>query len=80
MVLRTCPNCLKTYETDLPGRPEGDRRPIQEIYPSAERYQREQLQTGFCSDKCWDQYLRADEGAVYDEKGKWISGGWREEE
>lgn len=54
---RTCPNCYREYETDLE-RPPYDDRPIQEIYPNAEPYQREQIISGLCSDQCWEEYTR----------------------
>ena len=52
--MRTCPGCKKRYIPDLLPR-EGDNRLIQLIYPDAEPYQREQLQSGYCSDKCIDE-------------------------
>ena len=51
-----CPNCKKVYEPELGER----KRPellIQQEFPDAKGYQREQLITGICSDKCWDEYL-----------------------
>jgi hypothetical protein len=54
--LKTCPNCGKTYTPKLT-RPEGDRRCIQDIYPDATREEREQLISGICSNKCWNEYL-----------------------
>jgi hypothetical protein len=53
---RKCPNCNKEYETELE-RPPLDTRSIQEIFPNSKPYQREQLITGICSDKCWNEYL-----------------------
>jgi len=51
-----CPNCYKVYEPEL-----GERKYpgllIQQEFPDAEEYQREQLITGLCSDECWDKYL-----------------------
>jgi hypothetical protein len=50
-----CPNCKKEYEPIL-----GKRRTsqlIQDEFPDATPEQREQLQTGICSDKCWDEWL-----------------------
>lgn len=52
-----CPNCGKHYTPDLPIPPASDNRRIQEIYPHTQPYQREQLLTGICSDKCWDEFL-----------------------
>jgi hypothetical protein len=51
-----CPNCKRYYEPILGKRKEPDKL-IQEEFPNAEPYQREQLITGLCSDKCWDEYL-----------------------
>ena len=48
-----CLVCGKEYEPVLQ-RPEGDARPIQQIFPNAPAWQREQLLSGICSDKCWD--------------------------
>lgn len=50
-----CPNCREGYYTVL------DRindRPIQEQYPDAPKWQREQLISGLCSDKCWREFLK----------------------
>lgn len=58
--LTICPQCGRHYAPDLPGPPSGQRRPMQEIYPDAKPYQREQLITGLCSDECWDAYLGSD--------------------
>lgn len=55
-MIRTCPNCKKVYETVL-DRPEGDNRPIQQIFPDAPSWQREQLISGICSNECWDEFL-----------------------
>jgi len=55
-VLKRCPNCGKVYETIL-NRPVGDNRCIQNIFPDAPAWQREQLLTGICSNKCWKEYL-----------------------
>lgn len=76
---RRCPQCKRIYETELEPTSDGL---IQKIYPDALPYQREQLKTGICSDKCWDEHLWGDrwiEVTVYDENGKWVSGGWRAE-
>lgn len=51
-----CPNCGKEYETEL-NKPEGDDRCIQDIFPNEPAWKREQLLTGLCSDKCWNEYL-----------------------
>ena len=50
-----CPNCQKAYEPEL-----GPRDPnqlIQDQFPDAKAYQREQYLSGICSDKCWTEYL-----------------------
>jgi len=51
-----CPSCLRHYFPEL-----GERRvpsvSIQVEFPHAKAYQREQLVTGICSDKCWSDYL-----------------------
>ncbi len=31
---------------------------IQDAFPDAQSYQREQLQTGICSNQCWDEFTR----------------------
>ena len=53
---QTCPNCHKIYETILERK---TRLPIQHEHPNAPAWQREQLITGICSDKCWKEYLGA---------------------
>jgi len=55
-----CPNCKRHYETIL-NRPKDDKRLLQEIFPYAPAYQREQLITGLCSDKCWTEYIGNEE-------------------
>ena len=64
MKTKICPQCGKTYVPDLIQeapqkvaswlRGEGL---IQSIFPTAQAYQREQLQTGLCSDDCFDDYV-----------------------
>ena len=54
--LTICPQCRKHYKPKLT-RPEGDARAIQIIFPNAQLFEREQLITGLCSDKCWRKYL-----------------------
>jgi hypothetical protein len=39
-----------------------ERALIQTVWPNATAIQREQLQTGICSDKCWDQFLGCCDG------------------
>jgi hypothetical protein len=52
---RRCPNCQEEYDTVLER--DGSGRTIQEQYPDAPTWQREQLLSGICSDDCWKQYL-----------------------
>lgn len=61
-----CPNCGEEYTPDLIKDPDFDDKfhewkvnqtLIQIVWPDATPIQREQLQTGICSDKCWDEYL-----------------------
>jgi uncharacterized Zn finger protein (UPF0148 family) len=50
-----CPNCNKHFYPVL-----GERNPyimIQEQFPDAKPWQREQLVSGICSQKCWTEYL-----------------------
>jgi len=56
--------CDKTYTPDLAleedfpvkfRRWKEERELIQNVWPDAKPIQREQLQSGICSDKCWDQ-------------------------
>lgn len=54
---KICPVCKKTYNTILE-KPKNDDRFIQDIYPNAPKYQREQLITGICSDKCWNRITK----------------------
>jgi hypothetical protein len=54
--METCPNCHKTYEPVLGERKHPDLL-IQVEFPYALPWQREQLITGICSDKCWDEFL-----------------------
>ena len=63
----TCPQCRKVYPPDLLPQDEPDAEEafnewkagelIQRVWPGATSIQREQLQTGICSDKCWDEFL-----------------------
>jgi len=50
-----CPNCKRIYEPEL-----GERKTnlnVQKEFPNATAIQREQLISGICSDKCWDEFL-----------------------
>ena len=55
--LTVCPECKKQYPPVLGERPEGDKRPIQFIFPDATIEQREQLISGLCSNRCWKEHL-----------------------
>jgi len=52
--LMVCPNCKKEYKPFLERK---DGELIQVTYPKATKEQREQLISGLCSDKCWNEYL-----------------------
>jgi len=63
-----CPNCKKIYEPNLKRmRPE---LKVQDEYPRAAPWQREQLISGVCSDKCWDELfiMGGEEGGDEDER------------
>jgi hypothetical protein len=53
-MIQTCPNCNRTYETVLERK---DTRSIQLQYPNEPAWKREQLISGICSDKCWDEFF-----------------------
>ncbi len=64
--MKKCPNCGKQYTPVLALDKMGMARwnsgmLIQEAWPHAKAIEREQLQTGICSDKCWDEFLGAEE-------------------
>lgn len=52
----TCPNCKRQYFPVLGERKRPDLC-VQAEFPGAKPYQREQLITGLCSDKCFVEYL-----------------------
>ena len=52
-----CPNCKKIYEPVLDRKTD---KLIQNEFPDSTLEQREQLISGICSDKCWDEYLGAE--------------------
>lgn len=67
-----CPNCKSRYIPQLVAldpkqflkawsRWNSGELLIQNAFPAAQNFQREQLQTGICSDACWDEYLRVAE-------------------
>ena len=68
--MRTCENCKREY---IPVLGERDpNRPIQEQFPDAEPWEREQLSVlGFCSDECFDKYLGV-EGYVYTDGKRFV--------
>ncbi len=49
-----CPNCREGYKTVLERK---NNKPIQEQYPDAQKWQREQLISGICSQKCWEEFI-----------------------
>jgi hypothetical protein len=53
-MIKVCPNCGKEYKTILDRK---DDRNIQEQYPNVPAWQREQLISGLCSNKCWNRFL-----------------------
>lgn len=64
-VSKMCPNCMRNYVPELADQPGfnikyrqwKNGRLIQNVWPDATPTQREQLQTGICSDACLDNYL-----------------------
>lgn len=50
-----CPNCGKHYETTL--KRQHPSIPVQNEFPQSTPIEREQLITGICSDKCWNEFL-----------------------
>jgi len=71
-----CPECGKRYKPELPI-PSDKRTRIDTIYPDSEPYQREQLTTGLCSDRCFDRHIGVKHKYVYDEKGRRFKNGER---
>jgi hypothetical protein len=54
-----CPACKKEYTPILTRKhPE---LLIQQEFPNTPAWQREQLLTGICSDKCWNKFLGPEE-------------------
>ena len=56
---KRCPNCRTTYLTELARK---DDRNIQEQYPNEPAWKREQLISGLCSNKCWEEFLGIPQG------------------
>lgn len=49
-----CPNCNKWYKPKLKRK---GSEPLQVTHPNAQPFEREQLISGLCSNKCWNEYL-----------------------
>jgi len=64
-----CPYCLKVYHPILEMPDKEDTRSMQKIYPKTKRWEREQLITGICCDRCWDSYLGV-LGNTYTDEGE----------
>ena len=57
--MKTCPICKNEYEPVLTSKhPE---MLIQQEFPNAESWEREQLISGICSDFCWDKLFYEEE-------------------
>ena len=55
MVRKRCPNCLNEYNAVLERKsPDVS---VQVEFPDSEPWQREQLISGICSDRCWDEFI-----------------------
>lgn len=59
---QTCPTCGKSYQPKLSLDETGLKRwsngaLIQTVWPDSKPMEREQLMTGLCSKKCWNEYL-----------------------
>ena len=52
-----CPVCNREYVPVL--KPTGGL--VQVVYPEAEKWEREQLLTGICSQVCWDRLFKEEE-------------------
>jgi len=55
---RQCPVCLKVYTPVLKSKND---RCIQDEFPDAPAWQREQLLSGICSDECWKSVFGSEE-------------------
>ena len=70
MIIR-CPNCNKEYEPVISkvdpkfninyDRWKIKRELIQNVWPNFSLNEREQLQTGICSENCWSEFLGVEE-------------------
>ena len=54
-MIKICPECGIEYVTSLDR--DGSGRCIQDIHPNAEPWEREQLMSGLCSQKCWNKHV-----------------------
>ena len=54
--LTVCPQCGKHFSPVL-GERKNPSINIQDEFPKAKSWEREQLLTGICSDECWNEYL-----------------------
>lgn len=55
---KKCPNCGKVYTPVLLSiEPRNPDMLVQDQYPEAEEWKREQLISGLCSDECWADFL-----------------------
>jgi len=48
-----CPNCKKEFKPILVRTD----KPLQIEYPNSKPFEREQLISGICSDKCWKEFI-----------------------
>jgi hypothetical protein len=64
-----CPNCGKVYTPELAKDQSFNQKftewqkgtLVQRVWPHAKPIEREQLQTGICSDDCWNKFLGVEE-------------------
>jgi len=55
LVRKRCPNCLNEYDTVLKRKRLDVSAQVE--FPGSEPWQREQLISGICSDRCWDEFI-----------------------
>lgn len=68
-VTMSCPQCGRIYTPDLCSDEHFDAKYdawkngalVQKVWPQAKPYQREQLQTGLCSDECFQEFCGSEE-------------------
>ena len=58
-----CPNCRREYKPILERKTS---QAIQDEHPNATKEEREQLISGICSDKCWEEFLGLNLGEDYE--------------